>query len=212
MRLKIVFAALAMLIAAPVVSARLTAADALSTAPLNVISPLSRETLNNLLQYALNGMTNHKEPNMLHGDAGITQIDSVSATVSTGNSRTLKLFLLPTAKSDTVVVVIETLMTTAGPDSRLSVWDRNWQPLPKLWSEPKTSQWLAKQGKEERLTFRRNVDFIVAEYDFNPETESLTILNHTDSLLNDEQRQALSGLMFPSLRFLWTPKGFKPAK
>ncbi len=212
MRLKILLAALAMLIAAPVVSARLTAADALSAAPLNVISPLSRETLNNLLQYALNGMTNHKEPNMLHGDAGITRIDSVSATVATGTSRELKLFLLPAAKNDTVVVLIETLMTTAGPDSRLSVWDRNWQPLPKFWSEPKASQWLSKQGKENRLIFRRNVDFIIADYDFDPETKSLTIANHTDSLLNDEQRQALSGLMLPSLRFLWTPKGFKPAK
>lgn len=211
MRLKILFAALALL-AAPAVSAQFTAANALSTAPLNVISPLSRETLNNLLQYALNGMTNHKEPNLLHGDAGIARIDSVSATLSTGNSRTLELFLLPAAKSDTAIVLIETLMTTAGPDSRLSVWDRNWNPLPKFWSEPETSQWLAKPGKENRLTFRRNVDFIIADYDFNPETKSLTITNHTDSLLNNEQRQALNGLMLPSLRFLWTPKGFKPAK
>lgn len=212
MRLKILFAALAIALAAPVVSAQFTAANALSAAPLNVISPLSRETLSNLLQYALNGMTNHKEPNMLHGDAGIARIDSASVTLSTGNSRTLKLFLLPAAKSDTVIVLIETLMTTAGPDSRLSVWDRNWNPLPKFWSEPGTSQWLAKQGKENQLTFRRNVDFIIADYDFNPEAKSLTITNRTDSLLNDEQRQALNGLMLPSLRFLWTPKGFKPAK
>lgn len=214
MRLKATLLALTVmtLAATPDAGAQLTAASALRSAPLEIIAPVSGNTLEQLIVFAESGMTSHREQNLMQGDAGITLLEPDHGRMVTGEGRTLDLYLLPAAKGDTVIALIETLQTSAAPDSRLTMWSRSWQPLPRLWTEPKADQWLTDRGKRRRDDFERAVSFMLTDYSFSPAEGVLTLVNRTDSVLSAEQRKAADGLMLPTLHYVWTPKGFKPAK
>lgn len=211
MKLHFILLAAAM-ISAPKVCARLTAADALRAAPFEITAPVSGETLGELLKFAAAGITSHEEPNMMNGDCGITLLESDRAAITTGAGRSLELYLLPAAKNDTVIAMIETLETSAGPDSRVTVYDRSWRPMPKLWREPDSDRWLTPEGQKHRADFESAVPFMLVACRFDPDNATLTLTNRTDAMLSAEQRRASRGFMRAELRFHWTPKGFKPEK
>lgn len=185
--MKKILAAAFLSVAALGARADFTAADALISAPAEVRGPLSAAKLADLVEYARAGMFTHTEKNAAADDARIWALDSVHAEVQTGPGRMLAFHLLP-LKNDTVVAVIETL-TSQKPDSRMTVYSRAWVPQPKLWTEPKPSRW----GRVEPLPV------MLVEYNYSPEDGILTLTNHSE----------LKDRMLPSMRYKWTPKGFK---
>lgn len=194
-----------------VTAAQLTVARALRSAPFELLAPLPMSTLSSMLDIAESGVDSHVDQNLMLGECKIEHFDSLGISLTTGNSRRLDVYLLP-AGHDTVIAVIETLHTSAGPDAHMTLWDRNWHPALKFWKEPKTSGWLSDAGKKNRAVFERNVDFILADYSFNPDSGVLTLTNRTAAVQSSEQQSATQDLMLPMLRYVWTSKGFKPAK
>ena len=189
-RLKALLAAAALGVAAFAAHADFIVADAVVSAPEQVRGPLSKQKLADLVEYARAGMSRHTERNAAGSEARILAIDSVSARVQTGPGREVTLQLLP-VKNDTVIAVIETL-TSQVADSRMTIYARNWTPLPKLWKEPKPSEW----GRVDPLPI------LLVEYAYAPESGILTLTN------NSEDKEKMLGRM----RYKWTPKGFKKIK
>lgn len=189
-----------LLIALTALSARaeFNAERALAGMPAEILEPLMPQTLLDLVEYAREGMFDHAEKNAFGGDARIEVLGPMRAEVVTGVGRTLTLDLL-TAKGDTLIALIETLETPVR-DSHLTVYDRNWQPRPKMWTEPKGADWFTEQGRKNSADVREKVPFILSEYSFNPATGILTLTNRTDDTIYTK----------PSLTYNWTPKGFRP--
>ncbi|MCM1309433.1 MAG: DUF3256 family protein [Bacteroides sp.] len=170
--------------------AEFTATDALTSAPEEVRGPLSASKLADLVEYARAGMLSHTEKNAVGTEARFWHLDGVRAELQTGPGRTLTLQLLP-VKNDTVIAVIETL-TSQQPDSRMTIYSRNWVPQPKLWKEPKPSEW----GKVDPLPI------LLVEYTYSADSGTLTLTNHSE----EKDR------MLPSMHYRWTAKGFKRIK
>ncbi len=167
-----------------------TVADALISAPDYVRGALSAAKLADLVEYARAGMFNHTEKNAAGDDARISALDSLHAEVRTGSGRMLDFHLLP-IKNDTVVAVIETL-TSQKPDSRMTIYSRTWIPQPKLWREPKPSEW----GRVDPLPI------LLVEYTYSPQDGILTLTNRSEE----------KDKMLPAMRYKWTPKGFRRIK
>ena len=172
--------------------AELPAAGALRNAPTALLIPLEQRTVRDLIDYALAGMMTHTEPNLLGSEARILALDSAKVEVQTSPGRVLTIHLLP-LKKKTVYCVIETLGGDF-TDSSLTLYDSDWTPLPKLWSEPAASAWGKIDSQEPPI--------VMAEYSFDPTSGILTLTN------TGEEREK----MLPFLRYVWTAKGFKPLK
>lgn len=189
-RLGGIFLAAALGAAAFGARADFSAADALVSAPVEVRGPLSASKVADLVEYAREGMFAHTEKNAVGAEARILSLDSVSAVMQTGPGRILSLNLLP-LKNDTVIALIETL-TSQQPDSRLTIYSRDWTPRPKLWSEPRPSEW----GRVAPLPV------LLVGYDYSPADGILTLTNNSEE----------SAKMLQRMRYQWTPKGFKRIK
>lgn len=192
--------------------ARLTASQALLSAPAELILPVPSSAVEQMLSLADAGVESPAVPNLMNSESKLERLDSVHARLATGGGRVLDFYVLPSAKGDTAIAVIETLTTVGGPDSRMSVYSRDWQPLNKAWNEPRAQQWLTPAGRKARIEFERNVPFMLGRYDFDPATMTLTITNGTDSVLDPDRRKGAAGLMLPTLRYRWNGKAFKALK
>lgn len=170
--------------------ARLTAASALKTMPSELLGPLSAAKVADLIEYANAGMMTHTERNAAGAEARVLALDSLHAELQTGPGRVLTLELLP-HRGDTVIALIETL-TSQVADSRLTVWSRSWEALPKLWREPAASAW----GKLDE------VPIVMAEYVYDSSAQMLKLVNTSE----------LKEKMKPELRYRWTAKGFRLIK
>lgn len=181
---------LAALTATTAAGAELTAADVLKSAPSLIVNPLSTTKVADLIEYARAGMLSHAEKNAAGAEARILALDSIHAELQTGPGRVLAFELLP-VKNDTVIAVIETI-TSQMADSRMTIYSRDWTPLPRLWKEPAASAW----GKLDE------VPVVMARYSYSPSTRTLTLTN------TSEERDRMK----PALTYTWTAKGFRPAK
>lgn len=190
----------AVTLAAVAVNAEITVKNAVRSMPYDMILPLSQSTLSDLIEYYEAAQYAKTLPNEFKGEARIKELGPTHAVIQTGTARELTLILLET-KSDTVYAVIETLETPT-KDSRLSIFSSDWQPSAKLWKEPKAKDWLNSYGKKNRKAFEQEVPYILAEYDFDPESGILTLTN----------RSKENKFMRSALRYKWTAKGFKLLK
>lgn len=169
-----------------------SAVGALRNAPSSLLIPLEQRTVRDLIDYAQAGMLTHTEPNLLGSEARILALDSARVELQTSPGRVLSIQLLPLKKT-TVYCVIETLSGDF-TDSALTIYDTDWNPLPKLWQEPAASTW----GKVDLP----EPPIVMAEYSFDPTSGILTLTN------TSEHREK----MLPTLTYVWTAKGFKPLK
>lgn len=154
--------------------------------------PVGKRAVRDLLDYASAGMLSRSVINGMGGEATILAIDSTRIELQTNPGRLLTIQLMP-LKKDSVICVIETLKSDF-PDSQLKIYDRNWQPLPKLWTEPVPSAWGKVNAQEPPI--------VMAEYSLDPRSGILTLTN------TSEERAK----MRPTLRYQWSTKGFRPIK
>lgn len=167
-------------------------AGVLRSAPAQLLMPVGGRALRDLLDYASAGMLSRSVLNIAGREASILAIDSTRVELQTGPGRVLTVQMMP-LKKDSVICVIETLKSDFA-DSQLKVYDRNWQPLPKLWAEPAPSAWGKVDAQEPPI--------VMAEYSLDPASGILTLIN------TSEEREK----MRPTLRYQWSTKGFKPIK
>lgn len=188
------------LLAATAAQGQFTAEKALLSAPLQVTAPMLPDTARDLMDYAHEGRLNHPLRGAFGAQSRLVSVAPMQLVAQPDSAQTLTLTLLP-MKGDTIICAIETLQSTAA-DSRLTLYSRQWQPLPKLWIEPGIKDWLNDAGLRNRQKAEDSAPFIMAEYSLDPATGILTIYNRT------ENQQYLK----PFLRYQWNGKAFKPLK
>lgn len=166
-----------------VAMARFTATDALLSAPDELVGQVGRAERLDLIDYQKAGLSNRTAPNRLGGKAGIAHFSQDRIDLLPGEAQSIAILLLP-AKNDTLIGIISTLETPA-PDSRLKIFNRQWEPQPKAWSEPTSKAW----GNPK-------AEFLLTEYTFSGDT--LSLHDRTD-LWNKEKAPSTR-----TLRFRWS--------
>lgn len=165
------------------VGARLTVQSALRTMPFEQAAPVDPVVMAKVLDQRTVG---HTETTVLGGKARLVSIDSLSGRLQTGEGRILDLHLLPAAK-DTLIALIETI-DSPQPDSRLSVYDRNWK---RKWTFSPPAPASAPEGS---VMFGAMV--------YTPASAALTV----------DWREAGNDSITAREEYILTPKGAKRAK
>lgn len=111
----------------PLDGAARTIADFFASEPGNVFPLLTRTNRLDLVDYYNSGQT-VAVPNNLGGTSKLVVLDSAYLKVQTSESKVVEMRMLTTGTRDTVMVVIETVLTPV-PDSKLSLWNSKWQML-----------------------------------------------------------------------------------
>ena len=112
------------LVLMPSTLAARTIADFFASEPGNIFTLLTRTHRLDMVDYYNSGQV-VDVPNNLAGEARLIELDSVYLKVQTSGSRVVEM-LMRKAGKDTVITVIETVMTPV-PDSRLTQWNVHWQ-------------------------------------------------------------------------------------
>ena len=112
------------LVLMPSTVAARTIADFFASEPGNIFTLLTRTHRLDMVDYYNSGQV-VDVPNNLAGEARLIELDSAYLKVQTSGSRVVEM-LMRKAGKDTVITVIETVMTPV-PDSRLTQWNVHWQ-------------------------------------------------------------------------------------
>lgn len=101
-----------------------TISDFFASEPGNIFPLLTRTGRLDMVDYYNSGKT-VAIANNLEGESSLLQLDSAYLKVQTSKNRIVEM-RMRTAGKDTVITVIETVMTPV-PDSRLTQWNVHWQ-------------------------------------------------------------------------------------
>ena len=111
----------------PLDGAARSIADFFASEPGNVFPLLTRTNRLDLVDYYNSGQT-VAVPNNLGGTSQLEALDSAYLKLQTSGSKVVEMRMLTTGSRDTVMVVIETVLTPV-PDSKLTLWNSKWQML-----------------------------------------------------------------------------------
>lgn len=146
-----------------------------------------------LLDYYDAGMADKSVKTRYEADASIAALDTLSMELTVGKAQRFTLSLLPTASGDTVYALITTYFTPVA-DSEMALYDANWQPLKRGWTEPVEKEWTA-NGKAPR-----ELPFLLTEYTLQGDT--LTLTDRTAQWDYREEAKTLR----PHLVYVWDAK------
>ncbi len=166
-----------------------TAREFFLSAPVELVGYIDKSSRLDLLDYYDAGLgADRSVKTNRNVDARLLQFTDSTFTVKVGEVLTICGKILP-AKSDTVVAMIETLATPA-PDSKLTIYNKEWQALSKAWTAPADKAW----GKHEGT-------FLLTEYTI--EGDTLILSDRTGEWNKDLAPQT------KTLKYVWQPKSVK---
>ncbi len=148
--------------------------------------------------------------NELYGRSRITEIVSGSMRIAMTSSSRYQLMILPcAAEQDTLVAVISTLLLPAA-DSKMEIYHSDWTPVAseKLFKSPEFKDWLTAAGRKNKSEAEQLVSFMLVSYDFDPETQILTLKNNSSSTLSVEVSEKVAPYFLDKLTYRWNGKKF----
>ena len=152
--------------------------------------------------------------NNLSGDSRLLELDSTYLKVQTSNSRVVEM-LMRTAGKDTVITVIETVMTPV-PDSRLTQWNVHWQRFTsdKLFSMPAIDDFIVgKMPHELRLDLQDQMIFPLIRLTFTGEKHDIIEASHgLEQFLAPSEYKRFAQYFKPSIRYRFNGLKIKPLK
>ena len=152
-----------------------TAADFFVSAPDEVLPLVPQSTRLDMLDYFSSGLST-TSPNATRGRARIMLNEPTKLQAELSRDSNIQIALFP-AERDTVVAVIETVLTPVA-DSSVSFYDTSWNLLaltmPSLKPIDFVPESLRKEASKAELP-----DVVFGRIDFNPETGYLTVNNTT---------------------------------
>ncbi|MBD5361757.1 MAG: DUF3256 family protein [Bacteroides sp.] len=157
-------------------------------APMDLVGYVDETARLDMIDYFNAGQTDRAPMSSRNLRVKLTELTDTAMTLKAGDVQTISLRLLP-AKSDTVIAVIETMATPA-LDSKLTIYNKEWKPIPKAWNAPADKEW----GKHE-------ASFLLTEYHL--EGDTLTLIDNTAQW--DEQVAPA----VKQLKYVWQPKSVK---
>lgn len=208
--LSILFLSLALL---PMTGTARTIADFFASEPGNIFPLLTRTNRLDMVDYHKSGQT-VAIANNLTGESRLLELDSTYIKVQTSGSKMVEM-LMRTAGKDTVITVIETVMTPV-PDSRLSQWNSHWQRYisDRLFAMPGIDDFFVKKMPQElRADLQDAMIFPLIRLTFTGENHDTIEASHgLEQFLASNEYQRYAAYLKPSLKYRFNGLKIKPAK
>ncbi len=190
-----------------------TIADLFGIEPGTIFPLLTRTNRLDMVDYYNSGQV-VDIVNNLSGDSRLLELDSTYLKVQTSNSRVVEM-LMRTAGKDTVITVIETVMTPV-PDSRLTQWNVHWQRFTsdKLFSMPAIDDFIVgKMPHELRLDLQDQMIFPLIRLTFTGEKHDIIEASHgLEQFLAPSEYKRFAQYFKPSIRYRFNGLKIKPLK
>lgn len=198
------FITLSLLAVAMAAMAQLTARTAFAEAPSSVFPLLDKLTRLDMIDYFEAG-SKVESVNALEGVSAVTSLSDESLTVHLTDASDVQIFVVPTAKSDTIIGVITTV-ATPGHDSSLALYSGRWKRLDGLFTAPKLADWLTDPRHSAEVEIV--VPFMLTSYVYNPADKTLSLTNNLKGFLSDDIYSMVDGLVRQSLVYRWDGNRF----
>ena len=190
-----------------------TIADFFASEPGNIFPLLTRTNRLDMVDYHKSGQT-VAISNNLTGDSKLLELDSTYIKVQTSDAKVVEM-LMRTAGKDTVITVIETVMTPV-PDSRLSQWNSHWQRYisDRLFAMPVVDDFFVKKMPQElRADLQDAMIFPLIRLNFTGKNHDTIEASHgLEQFLASNEYQRFSAYLKPSLKYRFNGLKIKPAK
>ncbi len=186
-----------------------TARDAFINAPQGLLLLLTRNDRLDMLDYYDSQLTT-PVTNGLQGKSSIRSVDDKMMVINMTPSSTYTIAMLP----GDVIALIRTIDTPA-KDSNITFYSAaDWTEYPsdKYFTAPALAQWLTKKGASDRDTVEAMVPFIMAEYTYDPASQTLTATNDLRTFLSEDVYDMIADDLAPSLKYTWNGKKFVAAQ
>jgi len=179
-----------------------TVADLFAIEPGTIFPLLTRTHRLDMVDYYNSGQQ-VAVPNNLEGECRLLELDSTYLKVQTSPSRVVEM-LIRTAGKDTVITVIETVMTPV-PDSRLTQWNTHWQRYvsDRLFSPPGIDDFIAvKMPAGLRAELQAAAIFPLVELTVAGKDHDTVVATHgLDRFLVPDEYQRFSKYLKPSISY-----------
>ena len=190
-----------------------TIADLFATEPGNIFPLLTRTNRLDMVDYYNSGQMVAVHNN-LAGESRLVEMDSNYIKVQTSGSRVVEM-LIRQAGKDTVITVIETVMTPV-PDSRLTQWNVHWQRYTsdKLFKMPSIDDFITgKMPRELRDDLQAAIIFPLVRLTFTGKDHDTIQASHgTDRFLVPDEYKRYAHYLKPSLSYRFDGLKIKPIK
>ena len=190
-----------------------TISDFFASEPGNIFPLLTRTGRLDMVDYYNSGKT-VAIANNLEGESSLLQLDSAYLKVQTSKNRIVEM-RMRTAGKDTVITVIETVMTPV-PDSRLTQWNVHWQRFTsdKLFAMPGIDDFIIRKMPHDlRADLQDAMIFPLIQLTFKGEGHDIIEATHgLEQFLAKEEYQRYSSYLKPSISYLFNGLKIKPVK
>ena len=190
-----------------------TISDFFASEPGNIFPLLTRTNRLDMVDYYNSGKT-VAIANNLEGESSLLQLDSAYLKVQTSKNRIVEM-RMRTAGKDTVITVIETVMTSV-PDSRLTQWNVHWQRFTsdKLFAMPGIDDFIIRKMPHDlRADLQDAMIFPLIQLTFKGEGHDIIEATHgLEQFLAKEEYQRYSSYLKPSISYRFNGLKIKPVK
>ena len=190
-----------------------TISDFFASEPGNIFPLLTRTSRLDMVDYYNSGKT-VAIANNLEGESSLLQLDSAYLKVQTSKNRIVEM-RMRTAGKDTVITVIETVMTPV-PDSRLTQWNVHWQRFTsdKLFAMPGIDDFIIRKMPHDlRADLQDAMIFPLIQLTFKGESHDIIEAAHgLEQFLAKEEYQRYSSYLKPSISYRFNGLKIKPVK
>ena len=190
-----------------------TISDFFASEPGNIFPLLTRTGRLDMVDYFNSGKT-VAIANNLEGESSLLQLDSAYLKVQTSKNRIVEM-RMRTAGKDTVITVIETVMTPV-PDSRLTQWNVHWQRFTsdKLFAMPGIDDFIIRKMPHDlRADLQDTMIFPLIQLTFKGEGHDIIEAAHgLEQFLAKEEYQRYSSYLKPSISYRFNGLKIKPVK
>ena len=181
--------------------------------PGNIFPLLTRTGRLDMVDYYNSGKT-VAIANNLEGESSLLQLDSAYLKVQTSRNRIVEM-RMRTAGKDTVITVIETVMTPVS-DSRLTQWNVHWQRFTsdKLFAMPGIDDFIIRKMPHDlRADLQDAMIFPLVQLTFKGEGHDIIEAAHgLEQFLAKEEYQRYSSYLKPSISYRFNGLKIKPVK
>lgn len=197
----------------PLTGTARTIADFFASEPGKIFPLLTRTNRLDLVDYYNSGQKVAMENN-LAGESRLIEMDSAFLKLQASGSKVVEM-LMRTVGKDTVITVIETVMTPT-PDSRLTQWNVHWQRFTsdKLFAMPGIDDFIIRKMPHDlRADLQDAMIFPLVQLTFKGEGHDIIEATHgLEQFLAKEEYQRYSSYLKPSISYRFNGLKIKPVK
>lgn len=190
-----------------------TIADFFASEPGNIFTLLTRTHRLDMVDYYNSGQV-VAVPNNLAGETRLIELDSTYLKVQTSGSRVVEM-LMRKAGKDTVITVIETVMTPV-PDSRLTQWNVHWQQYisERLFQKPDIDDFIVgKMPHDLRLDLQDAMIFPLIQLTFTGANhDTIEASQGLEQFLAPVEYKRFATYLKPTLQYRFNGLKIKPVK